>query len=64
LRRVERLLLALLYDESAAALVEYIIVAATLTALMILALKGVGRVSRGGTSSHAASLTNHLRAVP
>ena len=64
LPRARTLLLRLLHDESADALVEYCIVMATLTVLMMIAYRNVGSVANNSVGNNVNSMTNSSVVAP
>ena len=57
-------LLRLLHDESGDALVEYCIVMATLTALMLVAYRNVGTIANNSVGNNVNSMTNSSVVAP
>ena len=57
-------LFGMLRDESGDALVEYCIVMATLTALMMIAYRNVGSVANNSVGNNANSMTNSSVVAP
>ncbi len=57
-------LLGMLQDESGQALVEYCIVMATLTILMMIAYQSVGTTANGKVNTNVNNLTNSSIVAP
>jgi Flp pilus assembly pilin Flp len=57
-------LLRLLRDDSGQALVEYCVIMATLTILMMIAFRNVGTVANNAAGNNVSSMTNSSVVVP